>query len=77
MTLGSQKCMVLGMAKMGRPTDDPKTLRVTVRLTPRDLEALGKVARQRRVSLAEALRLVMRGALGVPALPKKGKANHD
>jgi len=70
--------MMLRMAKMGRPTDDPKTLRVTVRLTDRDLEALGKVAQERRASLAGALRLVMREALGVPALPKKKrKASHD
>ncbi len=43
----------------GRPTDDPKTELVAFRLAPRQLRWLKKVARRQRVTLSEALRLVL------------------
>lgn len=61
------------MARMGRPTNDPKTGRVTIRLAPRDLAALEAVAKERGVSLSEAARLVLREALGIPSTVKKGR----
>lgn len=61
------------MARTGRPTNDPKTGRVTIRLAPRDLEALEAVAQERGLGLSEAARIVLREALGIPLLPKKGR----
>ena len=43
----------------GRPTDDPKTELVAFRLAPRQLRWLKKVARRKRITLSEALRLVL------------------
>jgi len=57
------------MARPGRPTQDPKDERVTVRLAPRDRQALEAIAERDGVTLAEAARRVLRGALGIPPLP--------
>ncbi len=59
------------MAKIGRPTSDPKTDRVTIRLAPRDIDALAAIARERGIKLSEAARGVLREALGIPALPRR------
>ncbi len=59
------------MAKMGRPTQDPKDERITVRLAPRDVAALQQLAKRGGTTLAEAARRLLREALGVPALPRK------
>ncbi len=59
------------MAKTGRPTDDPKGERVTLRLARRDVDALAGEAKKRGVGIAEAARLVLREALGVPPAPSK------
>lgn len=60
---------------MGRPTNDPKGERLTIRLAPRDVAALAVVARKRGVGMAEAARCVLRDALGVPAQPKAKGGN--
>ncbi len=59
--------------KMGRPTMDPKTYRVTVRLGPRDLDALTTLGQQLGgANYREAIRhLVRKYAATLPA-PKKG-----
>ncbi len=59
----------LAMPRTGRPTNDPKNHKLTVRLAPRDLEALQAVAEGRAGGLAEAARSVLREALCVPPLP--------
>jgi hypothetical protein len=70
---GNVHCSV--MAKAGRPTQDPKGERITVRVAPRDLKVLKALAAKGGVPLAEAARRVLRGALGIPALPSKVKRN--
>lgn len=51
------------MAKPGRPTDDPKQERLTVRLSKDDLRALRGVAKASGVTLGEAARRLLRAAL--------------
>lgn len=63
--------MMPSMTKIGRPTVDPKTDRVSIRLAPRDVEALTIIAREQGIGLSGAARNLLREALGVPALPKK------
>jgi hypothetical protein len=60
------------MAKRGRPTNDPKGERLTVRLTAADLKNLREVARQRGVTVAEAARKLLRNSL-TPTARKKGR----
>lgn len=40
----------------GRPTDDPKTQLVAVRLTPRQVKLVERRAEQEAVSISEAIR---------------------
>ena len=58
------------MAKMGRPTDDPKRNRLVIRLAVRDMEALERHAADHGTGLSEAARSILRGALGVPPVPE-------
>ena len=62
---------VVAMAKMGRPTQDPKDERLTVRLAPHDMAALEQFAQRHATTLAEAARRLLREALGILARPKK------
>jgi hypothetical protein len=62
------------MAKMGRPTDDPKGKRLTIRVASRDLAALQAVAQRDAVGLAEAARRLLRDALGVPGVPPAARS---
>jgi hypothetical protein len=57
------------MSKAGRPTKDPKRVRVTLRLARRDVQALRVVGKREDVGLSEAARRVLRRALGIPDLP--------
>ena len=57
------------MARTGRPTQDPKASRITIRLAERDLAALAKVAAG--APLADTVRRLLREVLGVPELPPK------
>ena len=62
------------MAKPGRPTTDPKNLRLTLRLAPRDIAGLEQDAKEHGGSLADAARRAMRSALRIPELPTKVKS---
>lgn len=42
--------------KMGRPTDNPKPYKITVRIDEKDKEILGKYCEQEEVSQMEAVR---------------------
>jgi hypothetical protein len=44
------------MARIGRPTDDPKGKLIAVRVAPRHLRLLERRASRERVTLSEALR---------------------
>ena len=68
---GSGKSQSGSMVRTGRPTQDPKEERITVRLAPRDRQALQALADKEQISIAEAARRVMRGALGISELPLK------
>ena len=57
------------MARTGRPTQDPKASRITIRLAERDLAALAKVAEG--APLADTARRLLREVLSVPELPLK------
>ncbi len=46
--------------KIGRPTMDPKPVRLTFRLGPQDVAALTSVARELGGNLSEALRHLLR-----------------
>lgn len=70
---GGGKSDSADMARTGRPTEDPKGERITVRVAPRDLKVLRTLASKDGVSLAEAARRVLRGALGISALPLKAR----
>ena len=70
-TFGGCKLECSAMVRTGRPTQDPKGERITVRLAPRDRQALQAIAEREHVTLAEAARRVMRGALGIPPLPDR------
>jgi hypothetical protein len=59
------------MSPAGRPTDDPKHQRVTIRINARDRAALEKVAKEQGCSVSDAARRVLRRGLGLKA-PKKG-----
>jgi hypothetical protein len=59
------------MVKTGRPTQDPKGERITIRVALRDVQALRMIAGRDRVSLAEAARRVLRDALGIPQVVRK------
>jgi len=63
--------LLVAMTRTGRPTQDPKNLRISLRLADRDGEALDAIARKYGVSISEAARRVLRTALGVSALPKR------
>jgi predicted DNA binding CopG/RHH family protein len=48
--------------RFGRPTTDPKPLRVTLRLGKSDLAALRKLAASLGVTTSDALRSLLRGS---------------
>lgn len=53
--------------KMGRPTDDPKRLRITVRINEEQRSILDKYTEERDIKDAEALRdaiLLLKDRLG-------------
>jgi hypothetical protein len=60
------------MKKMGRPTMDPKPVRLTFRLGPRDVAALTAVANELGGNLSEALRHLLREHARHAAKTKKG-----
>ena len=61
------------MSKPGRPTNDPKDRRLTMRLAPRDIEELERLSEASGRSLADVARQAMRSALRIPELPAKVK----
>jgi hypothetical protein len=62
----------MSVTRTGRPTDDPKGERVTVRLAERDIEALRSVAQREGLSVSEAARMVLRKALRIPVSLRRG-----
>lgn len=62
------------MSPAGRPTNDPKHERLTIRVSARDVAALKKMARESRCSVADAARQVLRRGLGLePAKKESGR----
>ena len=70
-TLSLNRSKMIWMARIGRPTNDPKKIFLGLRLAERDMEALTMLAMEMGVSASEAARAILRQELGVPELPKK------
>lgn len=47
--------------KMGRPTDNPKPVQVTVRFDRKTLEILDKYCEENKVTRAEGIRIAVNG----------------
>ena len=59
----------MSAAKMGRPTDNPKETRITVRLDSESNKILNEYCDEKQISKADAIREAIKGLKKIRQLP--------